>query len=163
MEKSTRLSRASRRDCFVSRGNRQNIMKMCSTIDVPADRQAACIVGLSCSLSVRLSAHLSLFLSIYLSISVSDCLAFFALFFACFACRCSRFFFIFPFVSPQHPVKVDSLEHISICHLPLKIDQHFDGLNVKRLLESADSHGPQLEARQCLRRDLNALQNQRKM
>lgn len=93
-------------------------------------------------LSVCPSIYLSLFLSIYLSISLSVCLAFFSLFFASFACCCSRFFFIFPFVFPPHPVKVDSLEHISICHLPLKIDQHFDGLNVKRLLESADSHGP---------------------
>lgn len=131
------------------------------------DKQPVLSVYLAVCLAVCLTLCLSIYLSVCpyfcLPISLSVCLALFSLFFACFACRCSRFFFIFPFVFPPSPVKVDSLKHISIYHLPLRIDQHFDGLNVKRLLESTESHGPQFVGRQCLRRDLNALQNQRKM
>lgn len=139
MEGNTRLSRVPQSDCFVSRGNRQNIMKMCSTIDVPADRQAACIVGLSGSLSDCLSIYLFHCLSISLSLCLSLCLSVWHSFLCSSlvlhvaAVDFSLFFHLFLLVPCQSRLVKTHF------HLPLKIDQHFDGLNVKRLLESTDS------------------------
>lgn len=151
MEKSTRLSRASRRDCFVSRGNRQNIMKMCSTVDVPADRQAACIVGLSGSPSVCLSLclpvclpiYLSISLSVYISVYFSVCLPGILFSVLCFFCMLLQSIFLYFSICFSSAPCQSRLVRTHF-HLPfaLKIDQHFDGLNVKRLLESTDSHGP---------------------
>lgn len=126
------------------------------------DKQPVLSVYLAVCLTVCLSIYFTVCLSLSLSVYLSVCLSgilFSVLRLFCMSLQSIFLYFSICFSS----VPCQSRLVKTHFHLPLKIDQHFDGLNVKRLLESTDSHGPQFEGRQCLRRDLNALQNQRKM